>query len=148
MTVRENLVRQAAYGEAKAAIDRAAEAFPILGDRQDQRAGTLSGGQQQMLAMAAAYVRDPRLVMVDEASLGLAPLIVDEIFEFLEQVTRRGAALLMVDQFAERALALASRADVLRRGSIVFHGSSDELLASDLLGEYLHAQAHNEHPAT
>ena len=86
------------------AIERATSAFPILGERLGQHAGTLSGGQQQMLAMAAAYVRDPRLILVDEASLGLAPLVVDEIFAFLQQVTTEGASLLIVDQFAHRAL--------------------------------------------
>ena len=99
LTVRDNIVMQAVKGEETRAIERATEAFPILGERLHQRAGTMSGGQQQMLAMAAAYVRDPKLVLVDEASLGLAPTVVDEIFAFLERRTREGASLLIVDQF-------------------------------------------------
>jgi branched-chain amino acid transport system ATP-binding protein len=90
-----------------------------------------------MLAIAAAYVRDPTLVLVDEPSLGLAPLIVDKIFSFLENITSTGASLLIVDQFATRVLAMASFAYVLRRGEIVYEGSSDELMESDLFQRYL-----------
>jgi branched-chain amino acid transport system ATP-binding protein len=137
LTVRENLVLQAAAGREDDALERAVAAFPILGERLGQQAGTLSGGQQQMLAMAAAHVRSPGLVLVDEASLGLAPIIVDEIFGFLRQCADDGAALLIVDQFARRALALASTAYVLRRGRIVHGGPAAELLNSDLFGSYL-----------
>ncbi|MEV5712902.1 ABC transporter ATP-binding protein [Amycolatopsis mediterranei] len=137
LTVRENLVLQAAAGQEDDALERAVAAFPILGRRLGQQAGTLSGGQQQMLAMAAAHVRSPGLVLVDEASLGLAPIIVDEIFEFLQQRADDGAALLIVDQFARRALALASTAYVLRRGRIVHGGPAADLLNSDLFGSYL-----------
>ncbi|ADJ45604.1 branched-chain amino acid ABC transporter ATPase [Amycolatopsis mediterranei S699] len=137
LTVRENLVLQAAAGQEDDALERAVAAFPILGRRLGQQAGTLSGGQQQMLAMAAAHVRSPGLVLVDEASLGLAPIIVDEIFEFLRQRADDGAALLIVDQFARRALALASTAYVLRRGRIVHGGPAADLLNSDLFGSYL-----------
>jgi branched-chain amino acid transport system ATP-binding protein len=137
LTVRENLVLQAAAGQEDDALERAVTAFPILGERLGQQAGTLSGGQQQMLAMAAAHVRNPGLVLVDEASLGLAPIIVDEIFGFLQQRADDGAALLIVDQFARRALALAATAYVLRRGRIVHGGPAAELLNSDLFGSYL-----------
>jgi branched-chain amino acid transport system ATP-binding protein len=137
LTVRENLVLQAAAGQEDDALERAVAAFPILGRRLGQQAGTLSGGQQQMLAMAAAHVRSPGLVLVDEASLGLAPIIVDEIFAFLQQRAGEGAALLIVDQFARRALALATTAYVLRRGRIVHGGPAADLLNSDLFGSYL-----------
>jgi branched-chain amino acid transport system ATP-binding protein len=137
LTVRENLVLQAAAGQEDDALERAVTAFPILGERLGQQAGTLSGGQQQMLAMAAAHVRNPGLVLVDEASLGLAPIIVDEIFGFLQQRADDGAALLIVDQFARRALALAATAYVLRRGRIVHGGPAADLLNSDLFGSYL-----------
>jgi branched-chain amino acid transport system ATP-binding protein len=90
-----------------------------------------------MLAMAAAYVRDPRLILVDEASLGLAPLVVDEIFAFLHRLTERGTALLIVDQFATRALGMATTAYVLRRGGIVYSGPARELLDGDLFSRYL-----------
>jgi branched-chain amino acid transport system ATP-binding protein len=137
LTTRENLVMQSKKGTEGQAIDRATEAFPILGQRLNQQAGTLSGGQQQMLAMAAAYVRDPRLILVDEASLGLAPLVVDEIFAFLHTLTEKGTALLIVDQFATRALGMATTAYVLRRGGIVYSGPAGELLDGDLFSRYL-----------
>ena len=137
LTVRENLLMQVGRGEEADALERAVAAFAILGDRLSQRAGTLSGGQQQMLAMAAAYVRDPTLVIVDEASLGLAPIVVDEIFEFLAGRARAGAALLIVDQFVARALAMASTAYVLQRGAITFSGSAAELLDGDVFERYL-----------
>jgi branched-chain amino acid transport system ATP-binding protein len=137
LTVRENLVMQSKKGTEKQAIERATATFPILGARLNQQAGTLSGGQQQMLAMAAAYVRDPRLILVDEASLGLAPLIVEEIFAFLKRVTEDGTALLIVDQFATRALGMATDAYVLRRGEIAYSGTARHLLDSDLFSRYL-----------
>jgi branched-chain amino acid transport system ATP-binding protein len=137
LTVRENLVMQARKGTEVEAVERAVAVFPILGSRLAQPAGTLSGGQQQMLAMAAAYVREPRVILVDEASLGLAPLIVDQIFAFLTDITKQGSALLIVDQFVTRALDMATTAYVLRRGSVVFAGSAHELREGDLFGRYL-----------
>ena len=139
LTVRENLRLQAKPGHENEAIERCIEAFPILGERISQRAGTLSGGQQQMLAMSRAYAQSPRLVLVDEASLGLAPIIVDEIFRFLEQLAAQGAALLIVDQFVTRALALATTAYVLNRGEIVFSGTAQELRHGDIFAQYLGA---------
>lgn len=137
LTVRENLTIQAHRGEELEAIERAVSAFPILGERLRQRAGTLSGGQQQMLALAAAYVRRPSLILVDEASLGLAPIVVDDIFAFLERRAAAGASILLVDQFAARALAMASRAYVLRKGEIVFEGGAAELRDADVFSHYL-----------
>jgi len=136
LSVRENLVLQAPRGREREAIEQAIEAFPILGKRLAQQAGTMSGGEQQMLAVAAAYVRAPRLVLVDEASLGLAPLVVDEIFAFLAALPARGIALLMVDQFVTRALAMATTAYVLRRGSIAYEGGAAELLDSNVFERY------------
>jgi len=137
LTVRENLVLQGVAGREDESVERAVTAFPILGERLSQQAGTLSGGQQQMLAMAAAYVRSPDLVLVDEASLGLAPIIVDEIFAFLRQRAADGTALLIVDQFAQRALELAGTAYVLRRGRIAHSGPAAELVGSELADTYL-----------
>jgi branched-chain amino acid transport system ATP-binding protein len=137
LTVRENLQLQSFPGQGSDATHLAIESFPILGERLTQRAGTLSGGQQQMLAMARAYVQNPRLVLVDEASLGLAPLIVDEIFGFLKSITERGASLLIVDQFVARALDMSSRAYVLNRGVITFDGTSEELRDEDVFERYL-----------
>ena len=137
LTVRENLRLQAAPGNEAEASERCIAAFPILGQRLDQTAGTLSGGQQQMLAMCRAYARSPRLVLVDEASLGLAPIIVDEIFAFLETIVTRGSSLLIVDQFVTRALDIASTAYLLDRGEIAFAGTSAELRDGDVFQRYL-----------
>jgi branched-chain amino acid transport system ATP-binding protein len=141
LTVRENLKLQAGSRNDSEAIEQAATAFPILRERLGQTAGTLSGGQQQMLAMAAAYVRNPRLVLVDEASLGIAPIVVDEIFAFLESLPARGSSVLVVDQFAPRALAIASTAYVMRRGEIAFSGAARELLEGDLFSQYVEGPA-------
>lgn len=137
LTVRENVVMMSEKGKEREALERAAEAFPVLGERLDQRAGTLSGGEQQMLALAVAYIREPRVVLVDEASLGLAPIIVDRIFGFLESITARGAALLIVDQFVHRALRMASTAYILNRGRMTFEGTAASLLEANLFEEYL-----------
>ncbi|WP_205717509.1 ABC transporter ATP-binding protein [Actinomadura soli] len=139
LTVRENLVMQAIPGGEAEATERAVAAFPILGDRLRQRAGTLSGGQRRMLAIAAAHVRNPALLLVDEASLGLAPIVVEEIFDFLRRLAADRAAILIVDQFAVRALEFAQSAYVLRKGEIVFDGGAEDLLGSDLFSHYLGA---------
>lgn len=137
LTVRENLLLQAEPGNEERSIERCVAAFPILGQRLAQKAGTLSGGQQQMLAMGRAYARNPRLILVDEASLGLAPIIVEEIFSFLAGVTAEGASLLIVDQFVTRALAMSTTAYVLNKGELVFSGTPAELQAGDVFGQYL-----------
>jgi branched-chain amino acid transport system ATP-binding protein len=138
LTVRENLVMQSARGSEQEAIERAADAFPVLGNRINQLAGTLSGGEQQMLSMSRAYTRNQKLILVDEASLGLAPIVVDEIFRFLERiVTERGASLLIVDQFVYRALDMAATAYVLNRGQITVSGTAAELKQHDVFAEYM-----------
>jgi branched-chain amino acid transport system ATP-binding protein len=137
LTVRDNLRLQGARGQESTAIEQAVSVFPALGSRLRQQAGTLSGGQQQMLAMAQAYLSDPNLILVDEASLGLAPVIVDEVFDFLQEVTERGAALLIVDQYIVRALKIATSAYILRRGEIVYSGDPEELLASNIFERYM-----------
>ena len=137
LSVRENLLVQSHPGEEREALERAVAAFPILGERLGQRAGTLSGGQQQMLALAAAYVRRPSLILVDEASLGLAPIIVDEIFVFLKERAAEGISILVVDQFVQRALELATTAYVLRKGQIAFTGTATDLRGGDLFAHYL-----------
>jgi len=141
MTVRENLALQAKPGHEAEAIEKGIEAFPILGQRLAQKVGTMSGGQQQMLSMARAYTQNPKVILVDEGSLGLAPIVVDEIFESLATVASKGASLLIVDQFVARALALATRAYVMTRGEIVFNGTSKELQNSDVFDRYLGSNA-------
>jgi len=139
LTVRENLVMQVTRGGERDAVDRAASVFPVLGKRMTQTVGTMSGGEQQMLAMIRAYLCDPTVVLVDEPSMGLAPLMVDVIFEFLEHelVSDRGTAVVLVDQFVGRVLDMAKDAFVMRRGQLAFHGSADELKSSDLFAHYL-----------
>jgi branched-chain amino acid transport system ATP-binding protein len=139
LTVRENLVLQARKGTEKESIERAADAFPRLKERLAQRSGTLSGGEQQMLALARAYVRQPKVVLLDEVSFGLAPVIVDEIFEFLGRLAAAGTSLLIVEQYVDRALALAGTVHLLQKGEIRFAGGPDQLRADDLYAQYLDA---------
>ncbi len=130
LTVWENL-RLGAHvrrGSLKGDFARVGEYFPWLEGRRTQQAGTLSGGEQQMLALARAIMQRPRLLLLDEPSLGLAPLVVTEIFRILRELnTREGMAILLVEQNARTSLSLASRAYVLEVGEIAFSGTSDEL---------------------
>jgi branched-chain amino acid transport system ATP-binding protein len=117
--------------------DRAYARFPILGERRKQLAGTLSGGQQQMLAMARAVVTDPSLLIVDELSMGLAPLIVKELYDVLANLSAEGMAVLLVEQFARTALAIADFAAVMVHGDIVAVGQPadlEEAVAAAYLG--------------
>jgi branched-chain amino acid transport system ATP-binding protein len=126
LTVLENL--HLSIGADQSKVDRAFEYFPDLAKRSRQQAGNMSGGQQQMLAVAPALINDYRLLMVDELSLGLAPMIVNRLYDLLARTRDRGASMLLVEQFAERALALADRAYVLRKGEVVFDGPASLLL--------------------
>jgi branched-chain amino acid transport system ATP-binding protein len=137
LTVRENLVMMTPPGAAAVGIERATATFPILGKRLSQTAGTLSGGEQQMLALSAAYLRNPSVVLVDEPSLGLAPIIVDTVFQFLETLRAEQVSLLLVDQYATRALAIADDAYVLRRGVIVFSGPAAQLREGNVFNRYI-----------
>ncbi len=136
LTVRENLVLSSRKGEEAAALDRATSAFPFLGGKLRQPAGQLSGGQQQLLSLVRAYLTEPKLVLVDEASMGLAPVIVDQVFEFLGQIAASGAALLIVEQYVSRALALADRVYLLNKGAVVFSGPPQDV-GDDLFLHYL-----------
>jgi len=136
LTVAENLKLHAFKGQEEVAFARATEAFPVLGQKLRQPAGELSGGQQQMLALARAYVQEARLVLVDEASMGLAPVLVDEIFDFLKRISTSGTSLLIVEQYVSRALAIADRVYVLNKGAVVFGGEPKEL-GNDIFDHYL-----------
>jgi branched-chain amino acid transport system ATP-binding protein len=139
LTVEENL-RVALSGVPKAeratAIEGAIELFPVLGERRRQTAGTLSGGEQQMLSLARVLTRRPRLLIADEISLGLAPLIVEEVFGGLQRVIELGVSVILIEQFVHRALAIADRCYVLRRGRVVWSGETAEA-GADLLEFYL-----------
>ena len=139
LTVRENLVLHSHKGEEAATLDRATSAFPVLGEKLRQ-AGQLSGGQQQMLSLVRAYLTNPKLVLVDEASMGLAPVVVDRIFEFLGQIAASGTALLIVEQYVNRALALADTVYLLNKGAVLFSGQPGEI-TDDLFVHYLGAAA-------
>jgi branched-chain amino acid transport system ATP-binding protein len=138
LTVRDNLRMQVSpAGNVKDALGRAIEAFPRLGQRLDQVAGTMSGGEQQMLALARAWTSEPTVVMVDELSMGLAPLIVDELFAALRSLAAANVALLVVEQYVNRVLSIADRVYILDRGEIGFCGQPSELDDTVLLQGYL-----------
>jgi len=130
LTVEENLTlvfrQRAGRRHVAAALERAYAAFPILGERRKQRGGTLSGGQQRLLSLAKVLVVPPRLLIADELSLGLAPVVVDAVYEGLREIHRAGTSLLVVEQQVDRVLQLADRAVVLERGSVAFEGPAVE----------------------
>jgi branched-chain amino acid transport system ATP-binding protein len=134
LTVHENLGLGAYLRRDRAGIardeQRAFALFPILAERRTQVAGTLSGGEQQMLAVARALMSRPKLMLLDEPSLGLAPQVVERIFGVLREVNEGGVALLLVEQNAHKALQLAHRAYVLETGTVAMQGTGKELLAS------------------
>jgi branched-chain amino acid transport system ATP-binding protein len=148
LTVRENLRMFADPKAEKTCIDRAVEAFPKLGRRLGQTAGTMSGGEQQMLAMSRAYVQQARLVLLDEVSMGLAPIIVDEIFAFLARLVAEGVSLLVVEQYVAKALALADTLYLLVRSRVAFAGEPAEVRGTDLFAQYLDATAEADRLAT
>ena len=135
LTVHENLLMGAYANKDKAQIrrdiDEICQRFPRLGERRDQIAGTLSGGEQQMLAMGRAMMCHPKLLMLDEPSMGLSPLLVDEVFHIIRDFRDSGTTILLVEQNASKALAVCDRAYVLENGSIVLSGAGQELLASE-----------------
>lgn len=138
LTVLENL-RMATVGnrqQSAEAIEKAFEIFPVLGQRQRQAAGTLSGGEQQMLSLARALMVQPRLVIADELSLGLAPKMVDLVFESLGRARAAGVSVILIEQFANRALAFADRCLILQRGRAAWTGATDQA-GDELLRRYL-----------
>ncbi len=141
LTVKENLTLFSPRRKEKDSLEQAAAAFPVLGARLNQTAGSLSGGEQQMLAIVRSYISNPRLVLVDEASMGLAPVVVDRLFEFLARISAEGTSLLLVEQYVYRALSLASRVYLLNRGRIVYAGTPAELEHQDIFERYLGAEA-------
>ena len=132
LTVQENLImggyRRARDERMEADLERCFQLFPILKQRLKQRAGTLSGGEQQMLALARAMMSDPELIMMDEPSLGLAPLLVEEVFEIIREINKEGKTILLVEQNAFGALNVADYAYVLEVGAITLEGKGKDLL--------------------
>jgi branched-chain amino acid transport system ATP-binding protein len=120
-------------GEEAARFARVFDLFPILAERRSARAGVLSGGQQQMLAIGQALMREPRLLMLDEPSLGLAPIIVDQVLDVIQRLRAAGTTILLVEQMVERALEIADYGYVLRNGRILGHGVAAEIAAGDLV---------------
>jgi branched-chain amino acid transport system ATP-binding protein len=118
-------------------IEPALSAFPALQPRLGQVAGSLSGGEQQMLAMSRAYLSEPKVVLLDEVSMGLAPLIVDQIFDSIRQLAATNVALVVVEQFVNRALEMADDAALMRRGEIVWRGRASEVDEQALTDSYL-----------
>jgi branched-chain amino acid transport system ATP-binding protein len=139
-TVFDNLMlgaflRRESPADLEAEIEGCFAMFPRLKERRDQYAGTLSGGEQQMLAICRALMSKPRILMLDEPSLGLAPLIVSEIFKIIKSLKERGMTILLVEQMANQALSISDRAYVLEVGSIVMDGTGQELWASERVRE-------------
>jgi branched-chain amino acid transport system ATP-binding protein len=141
LTVEENLtvggIARTDRDELRADAERWLGRFPILGERANQLAGTLSGGEQQQLAIARALMSRPRMLLLDEPSLGLAPIFVDRIFELIQELRAEGVTVLLVEQNVHRALEIADRAYVLSVGSVVASGSTDQLVEGELERSYL-----------
>ena len=141
LTVSENLEltfrRTRGRGGVKAGLDEAYGLFPRLGERRTQQAGTLSGGEQRMLSLARVLVERPRLLIADELSLGLAPLIVDEVYRTLATIRESGTTLLIIEQHVSHALGIADDVVVLSKGEVAFRGPAEEVgdLQQQLLGE-------------
>ena len=135
LTVKENLKLGAFLRKDKEEIQKDMEAvferFPILKERKDQDAQTLSGGEQQMLAMGRALMSRPKLLLLDEPSMGLAPIFIREIFKIIQEIQKTGTTVLLIEQNAKMALSISNRAYVLETGSVVLSGTGQELLESD-----------------
>jgi branched-chain amino acid transport system ATP-binding protein len=139
MSVRENLLlggyAKSARAERERRLGEVFEIFPKLRERQTQIAGTLSGGEQQMVAIGRGLMAGPKILMLDEPSLGLAPIMVEEMFRVIEEINRRGVTVLLVEQNTEHALELAHRGYVLESGRVVLTGTGKELLANEKVRE-------------
>ena len=138
LSVYENLLMGAysmkkGQADFKADIEMVYERFPRLAERKNQIAGTLSGGEQQMLAMGRAIMSHPKLLMLDEPSMGLSPLLVDQVFEIIKDINKDGTTILLVEQNAGKSLAISDRAYVLENGQIVLTGTGSELASSEMV---------------
>ncbi|CUU56201.1 branched-chain amino acid transport system ATP-binding protein [Parafrankia irregularis] len=146
LTVEENLRLSTPPWIRPACPDAAYEAFPLLADRRRQVAGTMSGGQQQMLALSRAILSQASVVLLDEVSMGLAPLIVDVIFAALAALAAEGRSLLIVEQYVQRALAMADSVHLMRKGTVTHAGHPSTLDETRLVAEYLGQGMHSDQP--
>jgi branched-chain amino acid transport system ATP-binding protein len=138
LSVRDNLALFGKDMSVDQAVERGIEAFPFIESRIDALAGTLSGGERQMLALSRAWLTKPKIVLLDEVSMGLAPLIVDEVYEFIQRLAREGTSLLVVEQYVDRIRAVADHIYLMRSGEIRFSGKPTELQSEEaILGHYL-----------
>lgn len=137
LTVQENLTIQARDVNLKQSLAEVTDLFPVLGSRLRQTAGSLSGGEQQMLALSRAYITRPKVVVVDEPSLGLAPRIIDRIYEVLARFTERGMSLVVVEQYVQRVLALADTVYILGKGEVIHKGNAREISPHEIYEHYL-----------
>lgn len=135
LTVMENLQMGAFLRKDKAALkndyDAVFSRFPVLSERKNQDAATLSGGEQQMLAMCRALMAKPKLILLDEPSMGLAPIFINEIFDIIKEIKKQGTTVLLIEQNASKALSIADRGYVLATGNILMTGTGEELLANE-----------------
>jgi branched-chain amino acid transport system ATP-binding protein len=137
LTVAENLAMFVGGRRRGDGIERAVMTFPVLGERLGQTAGTLSGGQQQMLALCRALVTDAHLILADELSLGLAPVVVDEIFAAVDVLRAEGRSLLIVEQYVSRALAVADYVYILHKGRVAFVGEPEQCAEQQIFEQYV-----------
>jgi branched-chain amino acid transport system ATP-binding protein len=138
LTVKDNLALFGRGQPMKSSIDRAVGAFPFFEKRIDVLAGSLSGGERQMLALVRAWLTRPKIVLLDEVSMGLAPLIVDEVYAFIRKIADEGIALVMVEQYVDRVRRFADHIFLMRNGEIRFSGTPEELGSEEeILGHYL-----------
>jgi len=137
LTVRENLAMFCGGKRVSEGVDRAAAAFPVLGQRLTQQAGSLSGGQQQMLNVARALIADAPTILADELSLGLAPVVVDEIFDVVKRLRDEGRTLLVVEQYVARALEIADDVYILHKGRVAFAGDPRQCRNEHVFEQYL-----------
>jgi branched-chain amino acid transport system ATP-binding protein len=137
LSVRENLILSSPRRKESESIAQAMQVFPKLRERMKHQAASLSGGEQQMLSLVRAFVSNPRLVAVDEVSLGLAPVIADRIFDILREIAATGTALIIVEQYAQRALALAETVYLLNRGRVAYTGPAAEVDSTEFFTRYI-----------
>jgi branched-chain amino acid transport system ATP-binding protein len=147
LTVRENILMFSPRLPAADLVDSTLSAFPHLKPKLKRQAGTLSGGEQQMLALGRAYIGSPTVILLDEVSMGLAPKIVDEIFSSIAQLRKRNVSLLLVEQYVDRALEIADFVYVLRRGRVQAEGPAVTITRDQILDSYLRADRSAEMPS-